>query len=138
MKYIALVLTLFFTTSAHADQLPMLVDLSSLQWKNRIIVVNETQNEAKVMALFEKHTAEINDRDIIWFILREDRTLTNYPGELPKDYSSSIRESYGVGQGKVILIGKDGGIKSRSDRVDLKTIFSDIDAMPMRQYEMQN
>ena len=40
-------------------------------------------------------------------------------------------------QSKVILIGKDGGIKSRFDRLDLEAIFSDIDAMPMRQYEMQ-
>lgn len=40
--------------------------------------------------------------------------------------------------GEVILIGKDGGIKSRFDRVDLKAIFSDIDAMPMRQNEMRN
>jgi hypothetical protein len=123
---------------AQSNELTMLTDLVSLQWKNRIIVVNETQNEEKVLALVEKHTAEINDRDIVWFIIKEDRTLTNYSGELSKDLFSSTRERYGAGQGKVILIGKDGGIKSRFDRVDLEAIFAEIDAMPMRQYEMQN
>jgi hypothetical protein len=35
------------------------------------------------------------------------------------------------------LIGKDGGIKSQSDYLNLEAIFSEIDAMPMRQLEMQ-
>lgn len=123
---------------AQANELTMLADLSSLHSKNRIIVVNEVQNEEKVLASLEKHTAEINDRDIVWLLIKEDGTLTNYPGELSEDLLSSTRERYGAGQDKVILIGKDGGIKYWSDRVDLGAIFSGIDAMPMRQYEMQD
>ena len=138
MKYIAQIPFLVFSMFAHADELTMLTDIASLQWKYRVIVVNETQNEEKALALLQEHTAEINDRDIVWFITKEDLALTNYSGDLSEDLLSSTRERYGIGQGKVILIGKDGGIKSRLDRPDLQAIFSEIDAMPMRQHEMQN
>lgn len=138
MKYLAQILFLAFSMCAQGDELTVLTDLASLQWENRVIVINETQHEEQVLALLEKHTAEINERDIVWFIINEAQILTNYSGRLSEDLVNSVRERYGTGQGKVILIGKDGGIKSRLDRVDLEAIFSRIDAMPMRQYEMQN
>lgn len=138
MKYMAQILFLLFSMFAQGNELTMLTDLSSLQWKNRIIVVNDVQNVENVLALLENNTAEINDRDIVWFIIKEDRTFTNYSGKLSEDLLSNTRERYRVGQGKIILIGKDGGIKSRLDRVDLEAIFSEIDAMPMRQNEMRN
>jgi hypothetical protein len=116
----------------------LLVTVASLEWKHRIILVNETHNEEKVLAVLEKHTVAINDRDIVWFILKQDIVLTNYAGQLSEQFLRRTRERYGVGQGKVILIGKDGGIKSRSDRLDIQAIFSTIDAMPMSQREMLN
>lgn len=129
---------IIFSMFAQGNELTMLTDLATLKWKNRIIVVNETQSEETVLALLEKHTAEINDRDIVWFIIKNDIVLTNYEGELSENFLSRTRERYGVRQGNVILIGKDGGTKSRLDRLDIEAIFSEIDAMPMRQYEMLN
>jgi len=109
-----------------------------LQWKNRVIVVDNAQNDSSVLALFEKNASEINDRDIIWFIFKGDSTFTNYPDELSEGLLSHARERYGFGQGQVVLIGKDGGIKSRLDTVDLNALFLKIDAMPMRQSEIRN
>ena len=136
MKHIVLILFVIFSLFAQGNELTVLNDLTSLEWKHRIIVVNETQNEAKVLALLEKHTAGIDDRDIVWFIVKEDAVLTNYKGQLSEEFLSETRQRYGVRQGRVILIGKDGGIKSRLDHLDIETIFSEIDAMPMRQQEM--
>ena len=51
-----------------------------------------------------------------------------------------LRSRYGVPQGgfAVLLIGKDGGAKLRSDRpISLTKLFAAIDAMPMRQAEMR-
>ena len=138
MKYMAQIPFIFFSMFAQGSELAMLTDLASLEWKYRVIVVNETQNEANALDLLNKHTAEINDRDIVWFIVKEDVVLTNYEGKLSENFLSRTRQKYGVGQGKVILIGKDGSIKSRLDRLNIKAIFTEIDAMPMRQYEMQN
>ena len=39
---------------------------------------------------------------------------------------------------RLILIGKDGGIKLNSRKTSLEEIFSLIDTMPMRQEEMLN
>jgi len=138
MKHMAMIALLALSMFVQADGSGTLTDITSLEWKYRVIVVNETQNEEETRVLLKKHTAAINDRDIVWFIINEDRALTNYPGRLSENLLSSTRERYGTGQGRVILIGKDGDIKSRSDHLDLEAIFSEIDAMPMRQYEMRN
>jgi hypothetical protein len=118
--------------------LSMVTDLTELRWKNRVILVDNVQNDGTVLALFETNALKIIDRDIVWFMFKGERTFTNYPGELSKDLLSNLREQYGLGYGQVILIGKDGGVKSRLDRVDLQGIFLQVDAMPMRQNEMRN
>lgn len=38
----------------------------------------------------------------------------------------------------VLLLGKDGGLKAVLPSLNLHTLFNAIDAMPMRQYELQN
>ncbi len=136
MKFTALIPFVVFSMFAQGKEVTTLNDLSGLEWKYRIIVVNEPPSEAEVLALLEKHTAEIDDRDIVWFVVKVDGVLTNYKGELSEKFLSRTRHKYGERQGQVILIGKDGGIKSRLDRLDIDTIFSEIDAMPMRRYEI--
>ena len=138
MKQIVLVQLMILGMFAQAEGLPLLSDLASLEWESRVIVVNEMNDESEALALLEGHEAEIDDRHIIWFILKEDLAISNYPGRLAQEFLSNTRARLGPRYDKVILIGKDGGIKSRSNHLDLEAIFSEIDAMPMRQYEMQN
>ena len=121
---------------AQAEGVPVLSDLDSLEWKNRVVVIKETKNQDESLQLLKEQVAEIDDRDIIWFIIKDDLALTNYLGRLSREFVSNMRERIGLVQGKVILIGKDGGIKSQSDYLNLEAIFSEIDAMPMRQLEM--
>jgi hypothetical protein len=121
---------------AQAEDAPKLSDLDGLEWSNRVIVVNETKNEDDSLQLLKERVAEIDDRDIIWFIIKDDLAHTNYTGQLSREFVSNMRERFGAVQGKVILIGKDGGIKSQSDYLNLESIFSEIDAMPMRRLEM--
>jgi hypothetical protein len=147
---LSLLALIFFSMSAQSDVksdmkskapnkgLSMVTDLTELRWKNRVILVDNVQNDGTVLALFETNALKIIDRDIVWFMFKGERTFTNYPGELSKDLLSNLREQYGLGYGQVILIGKDGGVKSRLDRVDLQGIFLQVDAMPMRQNEMRN
>ena len=138
MKYIILIPVLIFTMFAQAEGVPVLSDLESLVWMNRVIVVNETNNENKDVQLLKSYVAEIDDRDIIWFVISGDHAATNHPGQLSHDFVSNTRNKLEPVQGKVTLIGKDGGIKFQSDSLDLEVIFSEIDAMPMRQFEMND
>ena len=137
MKHILLILILVFSLFAQAEAAPMLSDLDSLVWKNRVILIIETKNQNESLQLVKAQVAEIDDRDITWFIIKDDKALTNYPGQLSPEFVSNIRERLGPVKGKVILIGKDGEIKSQADHLTLDTIFSEIDAMPMRRLEMQ-
>ncbi|WP_372738328.1 hypothetical protein, partial [Neptunomonas sp.] len=85
MKYLTQILFLLISFSVNSSELPMLSDLSSLKWDNRIILVNDVQNEEHVVAVFEKNIIEINDRDIVWLIIKGDHAFTNYPGTLSED-----------------------------------------------------
>ena len=137
MKHIVLISLLIFSMFAQAEVVPMLSDLDSLEWKNRVVVINEIKNEDESLQLLKAQVDEIDDRDIIWFIMKDDNAVSNYSGQLSREFVSNMRERLGPVKGKVILIGKDGGIKSQSDYLNLEAIFSEIDAMPMRQLEMQ-
>lgn len=147
---VCLLVFLFFSLSAHSNPLDsaggnarvkepsMLADLTGLQWKNRVLIVDNIQNDDHVLALFAKNASGMDDRNIVWFFFKEDRAFTNYPGERSEGLLSHARERYGFGQGQVVLIGKDGRIKSSLGSVDLQALFLKIDAMPMRQNEKRN
>lgn len=136
MNYFATILLLCFSFFAYSSEPAKLSDLSLLQWKNRIILVNNLHNQQAVLALFDNNKSEINERDIIWFVLAGDVAHTNYQGALSDDFITKTRASYQLKAGKIMLIGKDGGVKFLLDRMDLEAIFTEIDAMPMRQNEM--
>jgi len=113
-----------------------LSELGSLQWKNRIIILNDMKQQVEARNQLEDKQDEITERDILWFILSQDKVLSNYEGELSSSFGVEVREKYQMQANQVILIGKDGGLKSRFDEINLNVIFTDIDAMPMRQQEM--
>ena len=138
MKFLMTVLFVFNSAIARADAPKGLTDLSSLQWVNRIVIINELVDTEVGTHFFDSAIVEIDDRNIIWFVFYGDRTTTNYSSKLSTNLRNSIREAYDVELGQVVLIGKDGGVKARYHQLQLDDIFSDIDAMPMRQYEMQN
>ena len=137
MKYIILISIFIFNTFVQAESLPKLSNLDSLEWKNRVVILNEIKNQDKSLQLLKEQEAQIDDRDIIWFSIKDNLVLSNYKGDLSSEFVSNIREKFTHLQNKVILIGKDGGIKSQSDYLNLEDIFSEVDSMPMRLFEMQ-
>ena len=122
---------------ANSEEAP-LQDIGQLVWKNRIILIWQDQNASNYENLFEQYNYEINDRDVVWFILKEEQAITNYVGKLSKEFIARTRSAYPIEQGRVLLIGKDGGIKDRNDDLLLNSIFEKIDSMPMRRQETQN
>ncbi|MDF3126417.1 DUF4174 domain-containing protein [Rheinheimera sp. 1928-s] len=136
MNYVVKILFLVFSMSAHSSEPAVLSDLAALQWNHRIVVVNEVQSQEAILALFEKNKSKIDERDIIWFVFTDSKVETNYQGGFSEDFIAHTKERYQIKPGKIMLIGKDGGVKFLLDRMDLEAIFSEIDAMPMRQNEM--
>ncbi|GLS90344.1 hypothetical protein GCM10007916_14110 [Psychromonas marina] len=116
----------------------MLEEFNSLKWENRIILVNTVNNKDSIIKIFEQNEDDINERDIVWFVIQHDTLATNFNGNLADNFLSNAVKKYKSSQGKVMLIGKDGDIKSSRESLYLEAIFLEIDAMPMRQIEMQS
>ena len=65
MKYIILISIFIFNTFVQAESLPKLSNLDSLEWKNRVVILNEIKNQDKSLQLLREQEAQIDDRDII-------------------------------------------------------------------------
>jgi hypothetical protein len=122
---------------AHAAEI---MDLDSLEWSNRIILVHHQNMEVdKLEQRLNQAHELIEERHIYWFIFKDKKVLTNYPGRLAQVFHSTLVSKWFGNQTaptEVVLIGKDGTEKWRGNRLDLDVIFSLIDQMPMRRQEM--
>jgi hypothetical protein len=119
-------------------------DLSSYQWKNRLLILFAPSEDAPIYQSFkeqlQRRTQEIRDRDLLTFHVFESGEGWSDYLPLNKEQVLSLRKRFSIrmGQCKLILIGKDGEVKFREQLpVDLSDIFSIIDAMPMRQREIR-
>ena len=119
----------------------MLINSSPLDkylWKNRVVVTfspskNNTERNYFVNSI-NRNLCKFNSRNIIHidFIFNEnDQEIENFE-------SSFENISLSSSEFRLILIGKDGGIKLNSRKISLEEMFSLIDTMPMRQEEMLN
>ena len=114
-------------------------NLGDYQWKSRLILVQAaSETEGAVQTLKDDH-AEIDDRDIIWFVNTGEGLVSNQ-ATVSGGVEQDIKELFAKvrPEDRVLLIGKDGGMKSREPGLDLDAIFGRIDAMPMRVREMRS
>jgi Domain of unknown function (DUF4174) len=119
-------------------------NLSSQKWQNRVLLVFapsvDNHSYQQQMQLFEQQQNGFTDRDLVMVqVLATDKSYAN--GQLIDESSAAkLRDRFGVDKDnfRVILLGKDGGVK-RQDATPVKAtaIYDQIDAMPMRQQEMQ-
>ena len=106
------------------------IELNQYLWKNRIILTFADDEDhpdlIKLKAEMKENECEILNRDLLHFHFSNDGKT----GILTIKSDRSFR---------ILLIGKDGGIKYESKRfVSLIQLFELIDSMPMRQDEMQH
>jgi hypothetical protein len=116
--------------------------LKSHRWQNRIILhTTDAESTDALTNALERYEKEIKNRDLVFVDLE---TVTAKPRkhhlELDMGSIKSLRKTLNATPGKteLILLGKDGGIKERIDRIDLKHLFAVIDQMPMRRAEMRS
>lgn len=114
-------------------------ELTEFRWKNRVLLIIDTNNNLAVRDLqvnkFVSRNDEMEERDLVLFICTAKEVLDNNG---LKTNLNPDKISYGEFQG-VILIGKDGGVKLKKKFIiEPKEIFDLIDQMPMRRSEMKN
>lgn len=116
------------------DQLNNITDL---KWKNRILVIRDNDKidfSININAFIE----EFNERDFIIVLAKNQNTFiqnkimsVNFSNSIYKKIQNIDSNQY------FILIGKDGQVKkSYTSEIKIEKIFSDVDKMPMRKYEM--
>jgi hypothetical protein len=121
---------------AFATEDAPLTDLAALRWQHRIILIAPEVPDA--IKRLRAAASAIDERDIIWFVAHRDQLLSNYPGQIGVTLVQHLDERYfGPSGAKVLLIGKDGELKSGDQALDLSALFARIDAMPMRRREME-
>ena len=106
------------------------IELSRYLWKNRIILTFADDEDhpdlIKLKAEMKENECEILNRDLLHFHFNNDGKTGNLTTKSDRSF-------------RILLLGKDGGIKYESKRsVSLIQLFELIDSMPMRQDEMQD
>ena len=116
MTFLLLISSIFF----QMDTAPFANHRMVLVFGNNTILVQ------RQLAAFQKDSIGLAERHLIVKQVK--------PGEyLYKSYQIKLDEPF-----TVILIGKDGGEKYRSNSIlDVDRLFAMVDAMPMRQAEMR-
>lgn len=133
-RFLAVVLVLVSLTAYGAE----MNNLGDYQWKNRLILVQAASDTEGAVEILRDAHAELDDRDVIWFVNTREALVSNQATVsvgVERDVNELLAKA--LSEDRVLLIGKDGGIKSRESRLDLDAIFRRIDAMPMRKREMR-
>lgn len=113
--------------------------LADYQWNHRLILVQAAPETGGAIALLRAARADVDERDIIWFVNTGSGVVSNQ-ATVSSGVQAAVIGLLGQGSAdeRVLLIGKDGGLKSRAPTLNLNAIFRRIDAMPMRIREMQS
>ena len=144
MKAFSIVIVIFTALLIFDLEDTMSMDLTQFQWKNRLLLIfaPDVNDEffQKLQGEIIAQKAGVEDRDLVVFEIFERGQSRMNTAHLDQEAVDSIRKRLAVPQStfRVILIGKDGGMKlERDDQVGLEEIFERIDSMPMRKNEMR-
>jgi hypothetical protein len=117
--------------------------LDGYRWQNRLLLVFAPDADG---ALYRRQqemllVAEcgLNERDVVVISVLKDVVSTKERPAAPVS-ADDLRDAYDVlpHDFRVVLIGKDGGVKLRQDEPILAAdLFALIDSMPMRKQEMR-
>ena len=116
--------------------------ISDFKWKYRLIIVfTQGSDSQAIEKLLAREKESILDRDILWFVVTKKSVSSNYTGLLNEALATSLRDQFLLDQSalvEVVLVGKDGEIKHRSNGLDTIDLYFRIDQMPMRRSEIKS
>ena len=126
------------------DSDPVDINLNDYKWENRILLLFSDDNTDKLyqqqLSLLNYHRSELDERDLILISVFEEGGSSPDGNDISRASAKQLKDSYRTMNQPFtfILIGKDGGVKLKSNEVVLMDdLFGRIDSMPMRRQEMR-
>ena len=121
-----------------------MLDLHVYRWKKRVLLVFAPSRAGAALTQQQQWLAEhlegCVERDLeVGYVIEQGAGVLGARTLSPADVAR-LRTRFDVPSGEihVLLVGKDGGVKLRADRlVAPQELFALIDAMPMRQQEQR-
>jgi len=129
----------FVIFANNGDAVKNIRSFNDLRWEKRILLIyeNESENMNNFLSTLEKAEEQLSNRDVLWFLLKEGKITSNSHLSWDDKFFQKIEKVYfSDKKNKVLLIGKDGSIKSISKKLVLDNLISLIDSMPMRRLEI--
>jgi hypothetical protein len=150
LKHSLLFLAIALTFSAMAEvKVSTQQSMHDYKWKHRLLITTVTSDTElnQLQDEVQYHNRDINARKIIVVVHLQNKTYiidASAPDTSSKKLASDLLSKEAItllseNQGMVMLLGLDGGIKSRyvADTFTLEQAFKEIDLMPMRRLEIQ-
>ena len=116
--------------------------LAGYRWENRLLLVFAPDVDRTLYLRQQEMLSDakpgLNERDVVIISVLKDIVSTKERLAAPVS-ADDLRDAYDVlpHEFRVVLIGKDGGVKLRQDAPILAAdLFGLIDSMPMRQQEI--
>ena len=112
--------------------------LRDLKWQKRVLVVN-TGDSIEIKKLTAVYFKDLKERDFVVIQMNgheaylDDKKMSKrFTKSLLKKLKNYDESNY------FILLGKDGGVKNSFTKgTEMRTIFDQVDIMPMRMNEMR-
>lgn len=138
------ILATLFTSLNTPSTDPVEINLNDYRWQNRILLIYAEHPSDLVyseqISHFAEHHAGIEERDLFVISIFTDEPSLFGKKEMDENSTKQMTSRYfsDTPEFRLILIGKDGGVKLREDElVTTEDLFGLIDSMPMRRSEMR-
>ena len=112
--------------------------INDLKWKNRVLVI-ESDEDIDFSTKINLFKSEFDERDFIIIYINEQNSFINNR-RMSNYFTRSVLKKIKSFESKscFYLIGKDGQVKNAySSLFEIEKIFSDVDKMPMRKFEVR-
>jgi hypothetical protein len=118
-------------------------NLKKHQWENRVLLIISSQKDSKKVTqqiqLLKDKYQDLLERKLVIYTVHKEFYKFNFQStkiEANKTYENFNKDKSPF---KVLLLGLDGGIKlTQKEVLSTEKLFTLIDGMPMRQYELEN
>lgn len=137
---------LLFLSIPYNELLAQKKILQPYKWNNRIVILTNKPHDQvrseKLSKTILNYKQELIERKIIFFEVVEHKFRTfkysnnNYAPSKWKE-SPILYKAFDDKNKRVFLVGLDGGIKYKSEKLNLIEIIKLIDTMPMRRSEIK-